>query len=94
MLTRVACELRAPSSLNPSDSTPPNSGQSGASSHTERFLRSTGPAQLFLSAFSGISPHVRPRRHLMTAADHRHEMAIRLAIWDQVSGVTGRPAAA
>jgi putative transposase len=30
----------------------------------------------------------------MTAPDHRAEMAIRFAIWDQVTGVTGRPAAA
>nr|WP_267893639.1 MULTISPECIES: DDE-type integrase/transposase/recombinase [unclassified Streptomyces] len=33
-------------------------------------FRSTGGAQRFLAAFSGISPHFRPRRHLMTAADH------------------------
>ncbi|MBL3667252.1 IS6 family transposase [Streptomyces sp. M2CJ-2] len=30
-------------------------------------FRSTGGAQRFLAAFSGISPHFRPRRHLMTA---------------------------
>ena len=30
-------------------------------------FRSVGGAQRFLSAFSGISPHFRPRRHLMTA---------------------------
>ncbi|MFE9924850.1 IS6 family transposase [Streptomyces sp. NPDC005774] len=30
-------------------------------------FRSTGGAQRFLSAFSGISAHFRPRRHLMTA---------------------------
>ncbi|MDX3696548.1 IS6 family transposase [Streptomyces europaeiscabiei] len=54
-------------------------------------FRSTGAAQRFLSAFSGISPHFRPRRHLMTAPGYRAEMTIRFAIWDQV---TGRPAAA
>ncbi|MER5228332.1 DDE-type integrase/transposase/recombinase, partial [Streptomyces flaveus] len=54
-------------------------------------FRSTGTAQRFLSAFSGISPHFRPRRHLMTAPGHRAEMAIRFATWDQA---TGRPAAA
>jgi putative transposase len=32
-------------------------------------FRSAGGAQRFLSAFSGISPHFRPRRHLMTAPD-------------------------
>ena len=30
-------------------------------------FRSVRAAQKFLSAFSGISPHFRPRRHLMTA---------------------------
>ena len=30
-------------------------------------FRCTGAAQRFLSAFSGISPHFRPRRHLMAA---------------------------
>ncbi|MFI6062244.1 IS6 family transposase [Streptomyces sp. NPDC051286] len=30
-------------------------------------LRSVGGAHRFLSAFSGISPHFRPRRHRMTA---------------------------
>ncbi|MFF0291740.1 IS6 family transposase [Streptomyces sp. NPDC005262] len=53
-------------------------------------FRSVGGAQRFLSAFSGISPHFRPRRHLMTAPEHRAEMTIRFAIWDQVTGVTGR----
>jgi putative transposase len=62
--------------------------------HAIKGFRSVGAAQRFLSAFSGISPHFRPRRHLMTAPDHRAEMAIRFAIWDQVTGVTGRPAAA
>jgi putative transposase len=33
-------------------------------------FRSMGGAQRFLSAFSGISPHSRPRRHVMTAAAH------------------------
>lgn len=54
-------------------------------------FRSVGAAQRFLSAFSGISAHFRPRRHLMTAPGCRAEMAIRFAIWDQA---TGRPASA
>ncbi|MFE7658595.1 IS6 family transposase [Streptomyces bottropensis] len=54
-------------------------------------FRSTGTAQRFLSAFSGISPHFRPRRHLMTAPGYRTEMIIRFAIWDHI---TGRPEAA
>jgi putative transposase len=49
-------------------------------------FRSTGAAQRFLSAFSGISPHFRPGRHLMTAPGYRAEMTIRFAIWDQVTG--------
>lgn len=52
-------------------------------------FRSVGGAQRFLSAFSGISPPFRPRRHLMTAAAHRAEMSIRFAIWEQITGVAG-----
>ncbi|MDX3697718.1 IS6 family transposase [Streptomyces europaeiscabiei] len=54
-------------------------------------FRSVGAAQRFLSAFSGISPHFRPRRHLLTATDYRAEMTVRFAIWDQVTGVAGLP---
>ncbi|MFF3735212.1 IS6 family transposase [Streptomyces sp. NPDC002476] len=57
-------------------------------------FRSVGGAQRFLSAFSGISPHFRPHRHLMTASDHRAEMTVRFAIWDQITGVTVLPTAA
>ncbi|OSP23776.1 IS6 family transposase [Streptomyces sp. PU_AKi4] len=53
-------------------------------------FRSVGAAQRFLSSFSGISPHFRPRRHLMTASGHRLEMTIRFAIWDQITGAAGR----
>ncbi|MEU2135342.1 IS6 family transposase [Streptomyces sp. NPDC018352] len=57
-------------------------------------FRSVGGAQQFLAAFSGISPHFRPRRHRMTAAHYRTEMTTRFAIRDQVTGVAGLPAAA
>ncbi|WP_406351257.1 IS6 family transposase [Streptomyces sp. NBC_01635] len=57
-------------------------------------FRSVGGAQRFLSAFSGISPHFRPHRHRMTASDHRAEMTIRFAIWEQITGVAGLSAAA
>ncbi|WP_331763825.1 IS6 family transposase (plasmid) [Streptomyces hirsutus] len=57
-------------------------------------FRSAGRAQRFLSAFSGISPHFRPRRHLMTAAGHRAEMTIRFSIWDQITGAAAMPTAA
>ncbi|MFF3896192.1 IS6 family transposase [Streptomyces sp. NPDC001812] len=56
-------------------------------------FRSVGGAQRFLSAFSGISPHFRPRRHLMTASGYRAEMTVRFAIWDQITGA-GRPTTA
>ncbi|MZE52146.1 hypothetical protein GTY86_12725, partial [Streptomyces sp. SID5770] len=49
-------------------------------------FRSTGAAQRFLAAFSGISPHFRPRRHLLTASHYRLEMLIRFAIWDHITG--------
>jgi putative transposase len=44
-------------------------------------------AQRFLSAFSGISPHFRPRRHRLTAAQDRHEMTLRFTTWNQVTGL-------
>jgi putative transposase len=50
-------------------------------------FRSVGGAQRFLSAFSGISPHFRPRRHLIPAHDYR------FAIWEQITGVAGLPTA-
>ncbi len=53
-------------------------------------FRSTGAAQRFLSAFSGISPHFRPRRHLMTAHDYRAEMTIRFAIREHITGAAGQ----
>ncbi|MFE3866051.1 IS6 family transposase [Streptomyces goshikiensis] len=56
-------------------------------------FRSPGSAQRFLSAFTGISPHFRPHRHLMTAGRHRLEMSIRFTIWDQITDVTGMPSA-
>ncbi|MFD9465439.1 IS6 family transposase [Streptomyces sp. NPDC060027] len=54
--------------------------------HAMKGFRSVGAAQRFLSAFSGISPHFRPHRHLMTASQHRAEMTIRFAIWNQITG--------
>jgi putative transposase len=57
-------------------------------------FRSVGGAQRFLSAFSGISPHFRPRRHLMPAHDYRAEMTVRFAIWEQITGAAGLTTAA
>ncbi len=44
-------------------------------------------AQRFLSAFSGISPHFRPRRHLLHAEEYRSEMANRFSTWNEVTGL-------
>jgi putative transposase len=49
---------------------------------------SPGHAQRFLSAFSGISPHFRPRRHLLHAEEYRSEMANRFSTWNEVTGRT------
>ncbi|PWI04553.1 IS6 family transposase [Streptomyces sp. NWU339] len=57
-------------------------------------FRSMGAAQRFLAAFSGISPHFRPRRHLMTAPGHRTEMTVRFVSWEQITGAAGRPTTA
>ena len=51
-------------------------------------FRSAGGAQRFLSAFSGISPHFRPRRHRLTAAQYRHEMTTRFTPCNQVTRLT------
>jgi putative transposase len=56
----------------------------------ERAMRrftSPGHAQRFLSAFSGISPHFRPRRHLLSAAEYHTEMTRRFTTWNQITGV-------
>jgi putative transposase len=51
--------------------------------------RFTSPrhAQRFLSAFSRVSPHFRPR-HLLSATGWCHEMADRFTVWHQITGVT------
>ncbi|MCA1705874.1 MAG: IS6 family transposase [Actinobacteria bacterium] len=49
-----------------------------------RKFRSPGGAQRFLSAFSGISPHFRPRRHLLGAKEYRRQMGIRFTTWNEV----------
>jgi putative transposase len=48
---------------------------------------SPGGAQRFLSAFSGISPHFRTRRHLLHAQEYRSEIANRFSIWNDVTGL-------
>jgi putative transposase len=48
-------------------------------------FKSVRHAQRFLSAFSGISAHLRPRRHLLGATEWRTEMADRFAVWHEVT---------
>jgi len=48
---------------------------------------SPGHAQRFLSVFSGISPHFRPRRHRLSADAYRREMISRFATWNEVVGL-------
>ncbi|MEV7864417.1 IS6 family transposase [Streptomyces hirsutus] len=61
---------------------------------TMKGFRSVGGAQRFLASFGGISPHFRPRRHLMTTTEYRTEMSARFAVWHQVTGATVPPTAA
>ena len=53
--------------------------------HAMKGFRSAGAAQRFLASFSRISPHFRPPRHRMSAADHRTELATRFQVWNQVT---------
>jgi hypothetical protein len=48
-------------------------------------FKSSRHAQRFLSAFSGISAHFRPRRHLLSATEWRTEIDVRFAVWRQVT---------
>ncbi|WP_406729555.1 IS6 family transposase [Streptomyces sp. GD-15H] len=57
---------------------------------TMKGFRSAASAQRFLGAFSSISPHFRPRRHLLTARDYRQEMTERFTVWNQVTGVSAQ----
>jgi putative transposase len=55
--------------------------------HAMKKFTSAGGAQRFLSAFSGISPHFRPRRHRLPAVQYRREMTSRFATWNEVVGL-------
>src|ERR1700746_2109535 len=50
-------------------------------------FRSVRHAQRFLSAFSGISPHFRPRRHRLSATRWRTEIAKRFAVWGECTAL-------
>ena len=47
---------------------------------------SAGHAQRFLSAYSPIAQHFRPRRQLFSAPAYRQEMQKRFQIWGEVTG--------
>jgi putative transposase len=59
-----------------------------------KYFRSPGGAQKFLAAFSQISPHFRPRRHLLTATEYRTEMHHRFTTWNKITGTTAMPTTA
>ena len=52
----------------------------------QRF-KSPGHAQKFLSAYSFIASHFRPRRHLLPAPDYRRKLRQRFVIWREVTGL-------
>ena len=49
-------------------------------------FKSPGHAQRFLSAYGPIAQHFRPRRHLVSASDYRHEMRKRFGSWAEITG--------
>ncbi|MFE7232492.1 hypothetical protein ACFY3J_34165 [Streptomyces sp. NPDC001231] len=57
-------------------------------------FRSPWSAQKFLSVFSQVSSHLRPRRHLITATEYRTEMHHRLETWHEITGTTDMPTTA
>jgi putative transposase len=59
-----------------------------------KYFRSPGAAQKFLAVFSRISPHFRPRRHLMAAPDYRAEMHHRFATWNEITAADAMATAA
>jgi putative transposase len=65
-----------------------NRAENSHSTQRERAMKrfkSPRHAQRFLSAFSGISAHFRPRRHRLSATGWRTEMADRFAVWNEVT---------
>jgi putative transposase len=54
-------------------------------------FRSTCAAQKYLSVFSQVSPHFRPRRHLLTDTEYPTEMHHRFETWNEITGTTAIP---
>jgi putative transposase len=51
-------------------------------------FRSPGAVQRFLSVFSAISPHFRPRRHRLTSAGYRTQMTTRFTTRNEIVGLS------
>src|SRR5262245_56595567 len=49
-------------------------------------FKSPGHAQRFLAAYGPIAQHFRPRRHLLSAPDYRHEMGQRFQLSGEITG--------
>jgi putative transposase len=49
-------------------------------------FKSPGQAQRFLAAYGPIAQHFRPRRHLFSAPEYRHEMRQRFQMWGEITG--------
>ena len=55
-------------------------------------FKSPGHAQRLLSAYGPVAQRFRPRRHLLTAPEYRHEMRQRCQMWGETTGtVRGEP---
>ena len=53
-------------------------------------FKSMDHAQQFLSPFGFIYEHFKPKRHLMSAADYRQLMSVRLQDWQEITASIGR----
>jgi putative transposase len=47
--------------------------------------KAAGHAQRFLAAYGPSTQHLRPRRHLWSASDYRHEMRQRFESWAEIT---------
>ncbi len=55
---------------------------------------SVGAARRFPSAFRGIPPHARPRRHLPAVGEHGLELTVRFTICNHITGTADLSATA
>ena len=52
-----------------------------------RRVKSAASAQRFVDAFTRVCTRLRPRRHLLGAAEYRATMRARVATWREVAGL-------